>query len=143
MSLEPDLENYSNILLKNESSYWGQEYKGIKWGVITENENNQIYYAVYERRLYTATFLDKENPNYHETVSVRYDPNGSYFNANVVEPISVKPVDNVETRYALRGWTIYENYGGSYPAGQDLSEYLVDVSSYLAISDTLKFYAVF
>jgi hypothetical protein len=49
----------------------------------------------------------------------------------------------METRYTLKGWTATENYGGSYPAGVDISEYLVDVSKYLAISDTLKFYAVF
>lgn len=142
-SLNPDMEKYSNVLLESESSYWGKEYKGIKWGIITEGENNQIYYAVYTRRIYKATFLDRENPEYKEYCSVQYDPDGSYFNANVKEPICVKPVDNVETRYTLKGWTATENYGGSYPAGVDISEYLVDVSKYLAISDTLKFYAVF
>jgi hypothetical protein len=34
------MEKYSNVLLESESSYWGKEYKGIKWGIITEGENN-------------------------------------------------------------------------------------------------------
>ena len=142
-SLNPDMKNYSNVLLTNESDKWGTEYKGIKWGIIAEGENNQLYYAVYTRRIYHATFIDRENPSYIAYCEVQYDPDGSYFNDNVKEPICVKPVEDMETRYTLKGWTATENYGGSYPAGVDISEYLVDVSKYLAISDTLKFYAVF
>ena len=150
-SLTPDLVKYSNVLLESEKNYWGitdttndkYNYKGTTWGVINPEVVNQIYYAVYIGRTYTATFIDKENPNYHAEVKVQYNPNGSYFHANVMEPISIKPVDSLELRYALKGWTATENYGGHYASGIDISEYLVDVSKYPAINNTTKFYAVF
>jgi hypothetical protein len=34
------MKDYSNVLLIDESNKWGTEYKGIKWGIITEGENN-------------------------------------------------------------------------------------------------------
>jgi hypothetical protein len=66
------MKEYSDVLLETESDKWGTgiEHKGIKWGTIVEGVNNQIYYAVYTRRIYRATFLDKENPNYCEYSAV-------------------------------------------------------------------------
>lgn len=142
-STKPDLENYSNVLLIADSAKWGTiDDNGNNWGVIQAGEYSQIYYAVFVGTTYVATFIDNENPNYKQTVNIQYTPEGSYFNDNVKEPVNVNEPEDAESRYVLRGWTMTEGYGKSYPKGVDVSGYLVDVSKQLAIGN-LTFYAVF
>lgn len=141
-SLTPDLVNYSNVLLASESAYWGisdsnnenYNYKGTKWGVIESGVYSQIYYAVFIGTTYTATFKDAKNPAYSEEVKVQYDPNGSYFHANVKEPQSTASVRD-EERYALRGWTETQSYSDSYSAEANVDPYLTNVSKIRATSD--------
>ena len=73
---------------------------------------------------------------------MQYTPEGSYFHDNVPEPVNINVVSEVDKRYALRGWTATENYGGSYSADVNIEEYLTNVSKYLAIGN-VTFYAVF
>ena len=132
----------SNILLINESDKRGSTYKGFDWGVINEEDYSQIYYAAFEGHYYEATFKDKANPSYKEVVRAQYDPDGkNKFHANVKEPSPVLETAD-EYRYALRGWTTTENYGGYYDTGMNIDDYLVDIST-IPVIGNITLYAVF
>ena len=139
---EIPMSDYSNIILKSEKDKWGSEYKGFKWGVITEGQYSQTYYAAFEAHHYKASFVDKDNPDYKETVLAQYDPKGNNkFHSNVKEPDPIVETPE-EYRYALKGWTTTENYGGYYDIGVNINEYLTDVSTIPVIGD-IVLYAVF
>ena len=87
-SYSPDLEEYSDVLLIEEADKWGTNYKGINWGIVSEGEYDQIYYAVFKETTYTATFLDSMNGSYKQEVKLTYDPKIVYFNDNVILPVS-------------------------------------------------------
>jgi hypothetical protein len=128
--------------LIDEKDYWGTNYKGHDWGIIKQGEYSQTYYATFNAHYYKAHFIDRDNPDYTETVSIQYDPQGkNRFHTNVTEPVPVRPTED-EYRYTLKGWTTTENYGGYYDSGVDVSGYLSNVSTIPVIED-IYLYAVF
>ena len=136
------MSDYSNIILESEKDKWGSEYKDFEWGVITEGQYSQTYYAAFEAHSYKASFVDKDNPDYKEIVLAQYDPTGNNkFHSNVKEPDPIVETPE-EYRYALKGWTTTENYGGYYDIGVNINEYLTDVSTIPVIGD-IVLYAVF
>ena len=135
-------EDYSDVLLPEESDKWGTNYKGIDWGIITSGEYSQTYYASFVGHYYTAHFVDKQNENYSQEVKVQYTPElTNRFHTNVIEPNPVLETAD-EYRYTLRGWTLTENYGGYYDQGVKVEDYLVDITTIPVVSD-ITLYAVF
>ena len=81
--------------------------------------------------------------NIVETINVgNLGTNPVFKYLSLLQPVNINVVSEVDKRYALRGWTATENYGGSYSADVNIEEYLTNVSKYLAIGN-VTFYAVF
>ena len=138
----PDTENLSDVLTKEESEYWGSNYKGIDWGVIKSGEYSQIYYAVFTPKAYKAKFFDNTDPNYHPESITHYDPNGSYFtDAGIPEPVSKQSALD-EERHLFKGWTDKLEQGKVYNKNDDVSKVLIRIGDYKALKDT-SFYAVY
>lgn len=139
---ETHASDYSDVLLPDEADKWGTTYKDIDWGMISQGDYSQTYYAAFEGHYYKAYFVDEYNENYSQVVEAQYNPElTSRFHTNVVEPEPVRETAD-EYRYALRGWTLTQNYGGYYDEGVNVDEYLVDITTIPVVSD-ITLYAVF
>ena len=141
-NINPDLTTYSDILLKEESQYWGQKYKDYDWGIIKKGVYSQVYYAIFKPKVYKAIFLDNTNSEYRVHSETIYDPNGSYFtDSGVPEPVS-KQIAPDEERHLFKGWTDKQEQGRVYGKSEDVAKVLINVSSWKALRDT-PFYAVY
>lgn len=142
-SYNPDLVNYSDVLLIEEADNWGTNYKNIDWGIITKDNYDQIYYAVFKETTYTATFLDAMNSDYQQEVSLVYDPDIIYFNDNVLLPVSITEQEGpLEERHTFKGWTLNSNYAKVYEKDDNIKDYLVNIERQAVIKD-YTFYAIY